>query len=781
MPKQLTCLLIFIMALHALKAQQPVQVIKGSVVDKSLKSPLAGSTITLDGSIPFQTIADYKGEFRFEKTPVGRKSMTITHIGYKPLRLSNLLLESGKELVLAIEMEEEASVSKEVVITAKANKARPLNDMALVSARMFSVEETRRFAAGLNDPSRIATAFAGVAGNGDGNALIIRGNAPNGLLWRMEGVDIPNPNHFARVGTSGGAISILSAQLLANSDFMTGAFPAEYGNAVSGVFDIKLRKGNKGKREHTFSISTIGIDAATEGYFKKGYDGSYLVNYRYGFLSLMQKMGFKITDAPTSFQDLSFNIHLPSKKAGQFSIFGFAGLSEQHTTALNDSINWVQQPSSHTGTRDGSNSAMVGIAHQYNFGKKMVLKSVLSLNSTSYFEEDNRYDKINGPLVISRDNRFKESDAIISTVLTIKANRHHLLKLGSYVTFKSFDLQQRELVATVLKDKVKSDGTTRLTNAFIQWKWSPTDRLTLQTGLQYQQFALNGTRVLEPRWGVRYRLADKHFLNAGIGMHSQIQPLGNYFVRIKVGTDTLQPNLSLGFTRSNHYVLGYSYQFADNWNLKLETYYQWLYGIPITFGRATNFSVINMEDDYAIETLVNDGKGINYGMEYTLERWWNDQFYLLATLSLYNSKYQASDGNWRNTRYNLNNAYTLLMGKEWNIKNKQSSTLGIDFKMVHTGGVRVTPIDLYLSRTRRTTVLDNSNLYAQQLPAFFRIDLQAEWKNQYKKRTGSFIIGVQNLTNKKNPVRQQWDANLGAIRYSYLLGRIPVFGFKLDL
>ena len=680
-----------------------------------------------------------------------------------------------------IEMEEEASLSTEVVVIGKPNKARPLNDMALVSSRMFSVEETRRFAAGLNDPSRIATAFAGVAGNGDGNALIIRGNAPNGLLWRMEGVDIPNPNHFARVGTSGGAISILSAQLLANSDFMTGAFPSEYGNAVSGVFDIKLRKGNKGKREHTFSISTIGVDAATEGYLKKGYDGSYLVNYRYGFLSLMQKLGFNITDAPTSFQDLSFNVYLPTKKSGQFSFFGFSGLSEQHTTALNDSINWVQKPSSHIGTRDGSNSSMVGVSHQYNLGRKSVLKTIISLNASSYFEEDNRYDKINGPLVITRDNRFKESNVVVSSVVTVKPNRHHLLKFGMYTTFKAFDLQQREIVGVVLKDKVKSKGNTRISNAFVQWKWTPVDRLTVQAGVQYQHFALNGKNVLEPRGGIRYRLANKHYLNAGIGMHSQIQPLGNYFARIKVGTDTLQPNMSLGFTRSNHYVLGYSYQFAENWNLKIESYYQWLYGIPISSGRATNFSVINMEDDYAIETLSNDGKGINYGLEYMLERWWNDQFYFMATLSLYNSQYKASDGNWRNTRYNSNNAYTLLAGKEWNIKNKHSSTLGVDLKIVHTGGVRVTPIDLYLSRTRKTTVLDNSNLYGQKLDAFFRIDLQAEWKNQYKNKTGSFIIGVQNLTNRKNAVRQQWDANLGAIRYSYLLGRIPVFGFKLDL
>ena len=253
----------------------PVQTIRGIVLERSIGTPLPGATIALT-SLGKTVTADSAGRFRLEGIAVGRQVLTVTYAGYRPVTLSNLLIESGKEAVLTIEMEEVAVKEREIVIKGRPDKSRPLNEMALVSGRMFSVEETRRFAAGLNDPSRIATGFAGVQSQGDANALIIRGNAPNGLLWRLEGVDVPNPNHFARVGTSGGAISILSAQLLANSDFYTGAFSSEYGNALAGVFDIRLRKGNREKREHTLSMSTIGLDAATEGYFKKGYGGSYL-------------------------------------------------------------------------------------------------------------------------------------------------------------------------------------------------------------------------------------------------------------------------------------------------------------------------------------------------------------------------------------------------------------------------------------------------------------------------------------------------------------------------
>jgi hypothetical protein len=759
--------------------QRPSQTIKGTVTERSIRTPLAGATVEVM-DLDRQAVTDATGGFRLNSVPVGRRTLRVTCKGFRTATLSNLLLESGKELVLNIEMEEEVVTQQEILIQGRANKTRPLNEMASVSARMFSVEETRRFAAGLNDPSRIATAFAGVQSQGDANALVIRGNAPNGLLWRMEGIDIPNPNHFARVGTSGGAISILSAQLLANSDFMTGAFPAEYGNALSGVFDIRLRKGNKDKREHTFSVSTIGVDGATEGYFKKGHGASYLVNYRYGFLTLMQKIGFNIGDAATSFQDLSFHVHLPAGKAGSFSIFGFGGISEQRQEVSRDSMDWVTGKAQRSGWVDGARTGAVGISHSLNIGRKTLLKTVYSLNGYAYREEDNRLDKFNGPLIVTRDNLFRETNGVMSLTVTHKFNSRHLLKAGAYSAGKHFDLQQKEWVVNALRDKVKAEGNTRLTNVFTQWKWTPTNRLSFITGLHGQQFALNRSSALEPRLGLRWVAGQGRSLTMGIGRHSQIQPLGNYFARIKVGNDSVEPNRDMGLSRADHYVIGYAHQFAGNWNFKVEGYYQRLHNIPISATRQSNFSMINQDDDYVIEPLANKGKGRNFGLELTLERFWNDQFYFLSTLSLYQSKYLPSDGILRNTRYNSNNCFTLLMGKEWSLNGKRSSTFSVDIKMVAAGGIRVTPIDLPRSIALKRTVLETWNLYGDKLPAYSRIDLQGEWRIQYGRRTGSFILGVQNLLNHKNPYRQTYDPVTQSIKYSYLLGLIPVAGYKVD-
>ena len=757
-----------------------MQIIKGQVTERSIKTPVSAATISLEGDFKQSTISDSSGNFILKNVPVGRRSIVVTFIGFKPVTMNNLLVESGKELIVNIEMKEDLSMNKEIVVKSNRNKSRPINDLAMVSARMFSVEETRRFAAGLNDPSRIAANFAGVASAGDGNALIIRGNAPNGLLWRLEGVDIPNPNHFSRVGTSGGAISMLSAQLLANSDFMTSAFPAEYGNALSGVFDIRLRKGNQSKREHTFSISTIGIDFATEGYFKKGYNGSYLINYRYGFLTLMQKLGFDISNNPTFFQDLSLNTHLPTKKLGTFSIFGFGGLSKQYDELAKDSLTWANNIDSRSSALDAANAGALGVSHQINFGKKILWRTVFSKNGNIYKEEDSRLDKFSGPIIYSRTNRFTEWNSQVSSVLTYKINKHHLLKTGLYAKHIFFDLLQREAVSNVLKDKIKNAGNTTLTNYFIQWKWDVSNKLSLQHGWHGQLLALNKTKAFQPRFGLKYNLGAGQFLSLGYGLHSQIQPLGNYFARVKLGTDTVMPNKNLDFSKSRHYVLGYSIQLAKDWNLKTEVYYQWLFNVPIHALKMSNYSVINLDDDYSIETLANKGFGQNYGIEFTLDRYWNDRFYLLSTLSLYQSEYRPSDLIWRNTRYNSNSSFTLLLGKEWVLRTKRPSFIGMDLKLLNMGGVRVTPIDLTQSILRKTTVTLPGRLYDEKLRNIFRIDAQFEWKVQYKKTTGSFILGVQNATNQKNPISQRFDVNLGKITYNYLLGRIPVFGYKVD-
>jgi len=776
--------IILLFQLSVLYAQEKrTQTIRGSVKDASIQFPLIGATVVLESDNGKSTLTDKEGNFVITNVTIGRHTMIVTSKGYKPVYLTRLNLESGKELVVSVQMDEEIRQLNEIVVTGKKNKSAPSNALSIISARSFSSEETRRYAAGINDLARIATGFAGVSNNSsDGNAIIIRGNAPNGLLWRLEGVDIPNPNHFARVGTAGGAISILSAQLLDQSDLLMGAFPAEYGNALSGVFDIRFRKGNNQKREFTAAVSTMGVDVATEGYFSKKYKGSYLINYRYNFLSLIQQMGLNIADAPTKFQDLSFNIHLPAGRAGTFSVFGFGGNSRQEQKASRDSIIWTTQPSKRNGWLDAATTGAVGITHELLLNRKTSIRSVVSMNGFGYSDDNNRLSRFNGPLIIERTNRFQEWNLVFSSVINYKVTSKHLIRTGAYITSKAFSLRQRELFSNQLRNTINVQDNTTLVNGFVQWKWDISNRLRFQAGMHAQHLTLNRTSSVAPRMAMRWKAGKRHMFTAGYGIHAQMQPLGNYFARIRSGSDTIMPNKGLDFSKARHFIVGYEIQVSKAMKFKTEIYDQALYHIPVSATARNSFSIINMDDDFTIQVLKNNGEGRNYGMEFTAERAWDDAFYLIASMSLYQSKYLPSDQIWRSTRYNANTGFTLLTGKEWQLgKQQQQQSIAFDLRVMHTGGVRVTPIDLQKSIQQRRTVFDNSKIYEQKLRNFFRIDVQIQWKVQYRNKTGTAILGVQNLMNRKNPVSHSFNAATNTIVYRNLFGILPVFGYRLDL
>src|SRR5678809_1481413 len=386
--------LIIALSFLCMSAQaQYKQQLRGTVMDIMLQNPLPGATVTIP-SLNYTAVTNEEGMFRFKDMPIGSYRITISYSGFKEATLENVAVNSGKETVVNIPMEALVKTENEVLVKANSKKNKPLNDMSAVSARAFTVEETQKYAAAVNDPLRMATGFAGVFAADDGNnSIVIRGNSPTGLLWRMEGMDIPNPNHFGTPGNSGGGISILSSQLLSNSDFVTAAFAAEYGNALSGVFDLRLRKGNNEKREYTLQAGVLGLNAAMEGPFSKKYKGSYLINYRYSTLTLLSKTGILEDNGATKFQDLSYNFYLPANKLGTFTFFGFGGLSDQKFNADEDSLKWESKSDRYSYTFL-SNTAMTGITHTILAGNKLNIKSGIGISQTkvgydeNYMEDD---------------------------------------------------------------------------------------------------------------------------------------------------------------------------------------------------------------------------------------------------------------------------------------------------------------------------------------------------------------------------------------------------------
>jgi hypothetical protein len=768
-----------------IEAQTLSQTVRGTVVDKISQTPIPGAVIVLLNSNPVAvSTADENGKFKLSNVPVGKQSLKITYLGYKESALNNLSVNSGKELVLNVNMEEDITQMNEVEVTAKVDKTKALNEMSAVSTRAFSVEETQKFAAAANDPARMALAFAGVVSGGDGNNIIsIRGNSPNGLIWRMEGVEIPNPNHFSNVGSSGGGISILSAQLLNNSDFSTGAFAAEYGNALSGIFDLKLRKGNNQKREYTMQVGVLGVDVAAEGPFKKGYDGSYLINYRYSTLSVLGKIGVPLGDAITNFQDLSFNVSLPTKKFGTFGAFGFGGISDQTSYAVTDSVKWKEDNFFRYNSRFYANTGAMGLTNTTLFKNQSYLKTALVYSGTQNGYHEDKLEHDYSTFTREYQQEFTQTKLTLSSTYTQKISAKSNVRTGIILNQLGYNLNQRDKVdTTVLIERINVKGGTQTAQAFFQWNYKVTPKLTTNVGLHYLQLFLNNSNSIEPRASLRYELTPKNNVSFGYGLHSQLQPIGVYFAKKPVdGNEYTTPNKNLSLSKAHHFVLGYDRIINDFSHIKIEVYYQHLFNIPVSPDKTSTYSMLNAVDGYNTDPLVNKGFGKNYGLELTYERFLHKNLYYLLSASLYDSKYKAPNDNWYNTRFNTNYAVTFTAGKEWTLSEKRKNRIiGFNIKSIYVGGFRYTPIDLPASIAAGEQKLQTAKTYENKNPDYYRLDIRISVKRNFKHVTSTLALDIQNTTNRKNVGGQYFDPKTGDVKYWYQTPLLPLLSYRLE-
>jgi len=776
-----TILAITLSLLTFLLHAQYTQQLRGTVVDRVLQQPLAGATVTITG-LNKSVVTDADGLFRFRDIPVGTYQLTISFSGYKNGTMDNIGINSGKETVITIPLETLVKVENEIILKSNSRRNKPLNDMSAVSARAFTVEETQKYAAAVNDPLRMAASFPGVAVADDGNnTIVIRGNSPTGLLWRMEGIDIPNPNHFSDAGGSGGGISILSSQLLSNSDFVTGAFAAEYGNALSGVFDLKLRKGNNERKEITLQAGILGLNVAAEGPFSSRYKGSYLVNYRYSTLELMNKMGINVGgDGSTNFQDLSYNVSLPTKKMGDFTFFGFGGLSSERVKADYDSIKWKtggeRFPSNFI-----ANTGMAGVTHSISLGQNSTLKSAVgySVTKNSYRE---KFIESDYSLTETYRDSYQTNKLTISSTLYHRLNNKHNFRIGvigNLIDFNYYRLE-RDGINQPLKESINTQDNTQTIQGFAQWQYRISNDFTLNAGAHYLRLLYNDKSSIEPRASLKWDISRKSSLALGYGLHSQVQGLGVYFAKRNNPDGSVDyPNKDLDFTKSQHIVLSYNYLIARNLRLKTELYYQHLFDVPVSPDPASTFSTLNIVEEYVTNPLANIGKGKNYGVEISLEKYLSNNFYFTVSNSIYESKYTAADGVERNTRFNGKYIANITAGREW-VNSRKARTFGLNFKSIYAGGYRNIPVDIAASRQAGQIIPDEKNAWSLQNPAYFRTDIRASLKWNRKRFTSTLSLDIQNLTNRENVYSTHYDFRAERYVYTYQTGIIPVINYKIE-
>lgn len=761
------------------------QIVRGQVTDAESKQPLPGVVVLLLPEKTIYTTTDSAGFYRLEHIPVGRSSFLFTFTGYENKTAAEVLVTSGKELELNISLSDDVKALDEVKVKGMRNKTGAGNEFAQISARSFNVEETKRFAASVSDPARLAQNFAGVSNNGDlENDIVVRGNSPKGVLWRLEGIEIPNPNHFSDLGNGGGSISMLNASTLGTSDFYTGAFPPEIGNALAGAFDLSFRNGNKDKYEHSFQIGTMGTEFATEGPFRKGGASSYLINYRYSTLALLE--GFlNLGGILPEYQDGSFKLNFPTKKAGTITVFGLGGTNHAFKDPDQDSLLW-NDDNPNFALEAKARMGISGITHQYFLTKNSYIKTILSASYDDYRKHVDTLNKLDGYSEQPVDDAFYSNTAYRASILyNNKLNAKNTLRAGVIAQYIGYDLNEDyyDYGAKKWRSILNGSGNTQFYQAYIQHKIRLTPRLTMVSGIHGAYYALNKKYSIEPRASLSYQQGlSKYTLAAG--MHSKPEHISTcLFHSTDTGQAVTYPNKSLDMLRALHIVAGYERALPLNLRLKAEVYYQYLYNIPVESDPASSFSIINAESIFSLydtEPLVSTGTGKNYGIDLTLERPLMNDWYMLFTGSLYKSTFTTYAGEEYDGHFDRRYQVNLVGGKEFKLGSRGKSILGTNGKVLWSGGQRESPIDLAASLAAGKTVYVTGAYYSVQDPYYFRIDASLYYKINNKRATHSIQFDVQNITNRHNYYYQYYDNRDGRIKDVKQIGILPTISYRVD-
>lgn len=765
--------------------EKPKQTVRGRILDKDTKLPLLGVNVVLGSEGPQKgTITDEYGYFRFDDVPVGRHSLQFSYVGYESRAMNNFLLNSGKEYLVDMELEESAYAISEVKITSRKERSLPINELALVSGRSFSAYDVENYPGSISDISRAAVSFPGVVSTFDGqNHIVIRGNSPKGLQWRLEGIEIPNLNHFSDIGASGGGVNVVSNNMLGGSDFLTSAFPSEYGNALSGVFDLRLRTGNNEKHEQTFQVSMLGTEAMVEGPISKKSSTTYIAQMRYSTLKIIEKMGVNLESVP-DFQDLSFKIYHPTKKLGIFTLFGIGGLS--HETGS-------------SGYEQSSDMATLGITNSLTLDTKTHFRTVLAFSGRTHtWDSDENIGTSNLPI-----NRIWKTDILDysakgSFIVNRKINNRHKLKAGliyemawnkSHMSWYSdtlynwFSDPSHPGYQTQNYQHVYVNGNVRAgtLQSFVNWKYRIGENFTLNTGMHFIQFYLNNNYSLEPRLGLAWNINPRHSLSAGFGIHSRKESLTLYTGDFTTyDGSVINPNMDLELSKARHYVLAYNYRMGQYMHLKTEAYYQDLYDIP-AYPFPPYFTTLNFDYGFEGNVLTNYGTGYNAGIELSLQRYMINGFHFMVNGTLFDSKYRNKLGELLNTKYNGGYASNGLIGKEFKVGRGKQHTLGISGRYIQAGGMRSLPIDREASIANRTTVRIYDDGYSERTSDYFRIDLLLKFRRNRARFSGEWSVDVLNVLNRQNIRTEYWDNSIQDFYTEYQNPIILILSYRIQL
>jgi hypothetical protein len=775
---------IFGIPLHA---QVYYQNVKGVLRDQDTRQPVPGAVLRFSNQkTGYVATSDGDGSFKL-RIPAGRWDVVVTHLGYVPKSVQNIQVGTGKEVQFEMNLEAKVYETQEVRVSAGSKSWLTPNSGS--SVRTLQSADASRFAGGYYDPLRMVANFAGItSGNSDdSNEIIVRGNSPRGLLWRLEGLEVPNPNHLSNgVGNNGGAYSMISTNVLADFDFYTGAFPAEYGNALSGVMDLRLKQGNTDKREYGVQLSVVGAELSAEGPLGKSRNNSYILNVRYANFDILKKYGIvniqDLSIIPSSF-DWAFKMNFRGKELGELSLFSIGGKSKAGNEASKNPEE-IHNGINNDEFLEEDKLSVFGVKHLKNFNDgKTYIRTIAGLTKFNENWHEGAVDTGN-VYFLNKQDWFVSPVFRASVMVNSKLNTKNSVRIGGEYHGLSTDMfsirRQTNLVYDTLVDQRSSSYYTQL---YAQWKYKPNDFFEITPAVHSTYTAINEEATFEPRLGILVNLPRSQSLNIGAGFYSRQEPLPIYYFMVKVAKSGRQLlNRDLKTTKAFHFVVGYRKSLTTDLKVSLEGYYQHLYDVPVSAYTNNTFSMVNISDGLPDIDLNNNGISDNTGIELTIDKSFSDNYYFLATASIFDSKYRASNTYWYSTYYNSNFVFNLVCGKEFKVGKYRQNTLGFNLRNITRGGYRFTPPNYSQSLLKKTVVYDMQQIYGKHLPLFDRVDAGVSYRINRKKSAFNFSVDIQNVLNRHNVYRRSFSYVKGEIVETdrRLIGLVPIGGIRFD-
>ena len=798
--KRITNFLVTVTLIFCGAVSMQAETLRGTVKDAITGEPLIGATVKIVELENVAAIADIDGKYQINLSKGGRYTIEANYVGYEPSVTKEILISGAKEVVLDITLRENSTELKEVVVRPRVNKEATVNPTVLTGGVMLSMEEASRFAGGYNDPARLVMSFAGVSGEADGSGLSIHGNAPERMQYRIEGVEVFTPNHFNDLWNAGyGLVSALNSNVIGNSDFFTSTFNANYNNALSGVFDVKMRPGNNTKYENILQIGTVSEELTLEGPISRKHNSSYIVNYRYGFTSLVDKLGLVDTDGShMSFQDFSWKLNFPTKRAGTFSVFGLGFLD----TNWDERMKIKDTHSAYDASDSDSKLAqlLAGVSHKILLGNKWTWRSTLAYNMQHLKADEYYYglkrdenDVLIYPLeyeepeqkYLFSKQKINEDRIIFNTELSKQVNDKWLTQFGGEYSHRFFNLVYRSadrLYAPVetMKDITNMKDDTGLASVFWQNLYKFNDHLSATAGISANYFLYSKKYSVEPRVSMKWDPNEKNSFALGYGLHSMVEKLDAYFYR---DDDGKLVNKDLGLTKAHHFQATYMYKFNSNLTLRANAYYQYGFNTPVGIDGST-YCVTNRYFNFTDEPLVNKGNTRNYGADITLEHYMSHGFFGQTNISLYRSQYRGVDKVWRNQMYDRRFMFKILGGKEWIIG---KNVLNVSAKYSIQGGLRYTPIDVDQMNANIDAGIVNDEPIYKDNEAFTKhfkptgiIDLTVSYKINKKRVSHTIAFEGLNILGTDTPMFQRFDLGTRQVRIDKGGISLPNIFYRLD-